>query len=54
MQAIETTTSLSMAEAEIRASLATEGFGVLTEIDVAETLANKIRVQRDPLETPGA
>lgn len=56
MHAIETTTPLSMAEAEaaIRASLATEGFGVLTEIDVAETLATKIGVQREPLKILGA
>lgn len=56
MQAIETITPLSMVEAEtaIRASLAAEGFGVLTEIDVAETLATKIGVQREPLKILGA
>lgn len=56
MQAIETITPLSMVEAEtaIRASLANEGFGVLTEIDVAETLAAKIGVQREPLKILGA
>jgi uncharacterized protein (DUF302 family) len=38
MATIETTTSLSMTDAEtaVRTALTEQGFGVLTEIDVAE------------------
>ena len=41
VRAIETTTTLSMeaAEAAVRESLASQGFGVLTEIDLAAALA---------------
>ena len=38
VRAIETTTTLSM-EAAVRESLASQGFGVLTEIDLAAALA---------------
>jgi uncharacterized protein (DUF302 family) len=56
MRAIETTVDLSPADAEvaIREALAAQGFGVLTEIDVAATLKAKIDVDRPPLKILGA
>ena len=56
MQAIETTTTLAMddAEAAVRAALAEQGFGVLTEIDVAGVLKAKLDVDRPPLKILGA
>ncbi len=55
MDAIQTTTKLSMANAEIavRTKLAEQGFGVLTEIDVAATLLAKLGVQRLPMKILG-
>jgi len=41
---ITTTLSPDEAEAAIRASLADEGFGILTEIDVKDTLKKKLDV----------
>jgi uncharacterized protein (DUF302 family) len=56
MKAIETTVALSMEDAEraVRAALGTQGFGVLTEIDVAATLQEKLGIDRAPLKILGA
>jgi uncharacterized protein (DUF302 family) len=56
MHAIETTVPLPLdqAEAAVRATLADNGFGVLTEIDVAATLQAKLGIDRPPLKILGA
>ena len=56
MKAIEITIDLPIAEAEtaVRAELKDQGFGVLTEIDVAATLKEKLGVERSPLKILGA
>jgi uncharacterized protein (DUF302 family) len=56
MHAIETTVPLPLDEAEaaVRATLAENGFGVLTEIDVAATLKAKLGVDRPALKILGA
>ncbi len=56
MRAIETTVAfpLEQAEAAVRTTLADNGFGVLTEIDVAATLRAKLGVDRPPLKILGA
>ncbi len=56
MHAIETTVALPLDQAEtaLRAALAEQGFGVLTEIDVAATLKAKLGVDRPPLKILGA
>lgn len=56
VQQLETTVALPLEDAEtrVRAALAEQGFGVLTEIDVAATLRAKIGVERPPLKILGA
>ena len=56
MDAIERTVDLPIDEvdARIRPALAEQGFGVLTEIDVAATLRAKIGVDRAPMVILGA
>ena len=49
-----TNRSMEAAEAAIKDSLANEGFGILTEIDVAATLKNKLGVDRPPYKILGA
>jgi uncharacterized protein (DUF302 family) len=56
MHSIQTTLEapIGAAETEVRAALAEQGFGVLTEIDVAATLRAKLGVERPPLKILGA
>ena len=56
MQPIETTVDLpsDQAEAAVRVTLGEQGFGVLTEIDVAATLKAKLGVDRPALKILGA
>jgi uncharacterized protein (DUF302 family) len=54
--ALSTTTPLGFADAvaRVREELASEGFGVLCEIDVQATLKQKLGVDRDPYLILGA
>ena len=56
MHAIEVTVKLSLDEAEtaVRRTLGDNGFGILTEIDVAATLKAKLGLDRSPLKILGA
>ena len=56
MHSIETTVDVPMDEAEVavRAALAAEGFGVVSEIDVAANLRAALGVDRPPLKILGA
>lgn len=56
MKSIETTVSMPIDQAEeaVRAALAEQGFGVLTEIDVAATIKNKLGIDRPPMKILGA
>lgn len=56
MRSIEVTVSLPLAEADaaVRSTLADQGFGILTEIDVAATLLAKLGIERPPLTILGA
>ncbi|HQU25499.1 MAG TPA: DUF302 domain-containing protein [Acidimicrobiales bacterium] len=56
MDAIEVTLTqpFAEAEAEVRRALATEGFGVLSEIDVAATFKSKLDLERPALKILGA
>jgi uncharacterized protein (DUF302 family) len=56
MESFQTIVPLSLADARraVRDALATEGFGVLTEIDVAANLKASLGVDRAPLVILGA
>lgn len=51
---VMTDMSVAAAEQAIRVALAEEGFGILTEIDVAATFAEKLGIDRPPYKILGA
>ncbi len=51
---VKTNLGIEEAEEKIRASLAEEGFGILTEIDVAATLKKKLDIDRPFYKILGA
>lgn len=51
---VKTRLDMADAEARVRELLAEEGFGILTEIDVAETLQAKLGLSRSPYRILGA
>lgn len=51
---ISTDLDLQQAEEAIRSALADQGFGILTEIDVAATLKAKLGIERAPYKILGA
>jgi uncharacterized protein (DUF302 family) len=56
VKAIETTlrSTLTETEAIVRSALKSQGFGVLTEMDVAAILKEKLDIERSPLKILGA
>jgi uncharacterized protein (DUF302 family) len=56
MNAIETTmpADLAATEVAVREALGTQGFGVVSEIDVSANLKNALGIERPPLKILGA